>query len=87
MQEARQHQMALPGFEFGKNVEFSAGNDRSGQTVFLVIFLQVIGEFANAIGDAFEFRVRVAHGHTEVGVAHGLLNDGETFTPASCKRL
>jgi len=36
---------------------------------------QVIGEFAHAVGDAFEFGMGVSHGHAEIGVTHRLLDD------------
>ena len=48
-----------------------------GPGLIVVFFLQEIGQLTDTIVDVFEFGVGVAHGHAEVGVTHGLLDDGD----------
>ena len=45
----------------------------------LAILPQEVGQFSDTIGDAFELGVGVAHGHAQIGVAHGLLDDRNRY--------
>ena len=45
----------------------------------IVVFFQEIGQFTDTIVDAFKFGMGVSHGHAEVGVTHGLLDDGDGY--------
>ena len=68
---------SLNGLKIDPAVQESAWLHISSLIVF---FLQEIGQFADAIVDTFEFGMGVLHGHAEVGVTHGLLDDGDGDT-------
>ena len=66
-----------------EQIVISTRHNCTGLVVFVIIFLQVVGEYADTIFDAFESGMRVSHGHAEIGVAHGLLDDRDGSVCAS----
>ena len=70
---------AIVGLGIQQQIVVSASDNRTGHAVFLVVFFQIVGEFADAVGDVFKFGVGVAHGHANIGVTHGLLDDCDGY--------